>query len=712
MRLAILLLLAAEVISFAGPVSAAEALPVRLLIQLPAGRPRSQAPQTLELTLTSHVDSLLEGELELSIFVGRRLIQEYRSHPLVIGADGHRFRIVIPPIALHNDQTPVTAVARFIGNRQTFDLEQHDLVVPPQWKRWFVLAISRPEEEATHHDRFSIEMALAPERFNSIQGDLTDILTSPSVMSPASFPSTSTAYSSFDVVLLEGAGFTQLRDSQLSALAEWVEAGGSVVVRPTGVLKPGHLAILNRLASARSEDPSYVLDERGRIDPASKALTTPVARYHSGLGRSVVLHQPRNPDEDFSTAEWVEIAMFVWKIRENQKATVRSSGKWDFFLPRGLSTDELERPRLFAPHELPLEAPLRALLIPEKVQGLPFWVVVSILVVFLLLIAPGDYFLLGAFRARRLTWISLTVTSLAFTVGTVHITGRVMGKADFRRSLVFADLGAGNRPVKISRYELLFTATQKTMESHFQDELYVGIDDKLTRPAILRTRGAYSGLNGLPEDELSPQFGLTADLPEYVGKLPADYVVLQQMRQWSPLVSRQTSFGGSIAVPKLNWDGLAELVWEIRDGRRELWEAVQAVEPQARVLLFHGPQMFDLAAEEKEFASTPVNVSEEDSFVVVKTGAGTFRKVPTVRALPGINIDGRPDPLADLVRRACIAPQHGMFSIVSQIAPTGGDGFEDLALVDPTDSAQWLLVVIVPRGDDQVVFRKVYRRGE
>ena len=47
----------------------------------------------------------------------------------------------------------------------------------------------------------------------------------------------------------------------------------------------------------------------------------------------------------------------------------------------------------------------------------------------------------------------------------------------------------------------------------------------------------------------------------------------------------------------------------------------------------------------------------------------------------------------------------GLRSIVSQISPTGGGNFEDVQVMDTTDSA---LVVVTQAGDDIVVYRRIF----
>jgi hypothetical protein len=54
----------------------------------------------------------------------------------------------------------------------------------------------------------------------------------------------------------------------------------------------------------------------------------------------------------------------------------------------------------------------------------------------------------------------------------------------------------------------------------------------------------------------------------------------------------------------------------------------------------------------------------------------------------------------------------GLFAVVSQSSPTGGKDFEDMALVDPSDPEEWLLVVAVDRGNDVDLYRKLYRKGD
>src|SRR5262249_44592570 len=54
----------------------------------------------------------------------------------------------------------------------------------------------------------------------------------------------------------------------------------------------------------------------------------------------------------------------------------------------------------------------------------------------------------------------------------------------------------------------------------------------------------------------------------------------------------------------------------------------------------------------------------------------------------------------------------GLFAVVSQMSPSGGKDFEDMALLDPSHPDQWLLIVAVDRGDDVDIYRKLYAEGK
>ena len=74
---------------------------------------------------------------------------------------------------------------------------------------------------------------------------------------------------------------------------------------------------------------------------------------------------------------------------------------------------------------------------------------------------------------------------------------------------------------------------------------------------------------------------------------------------------------------------------------------------------------------------------------------------------PGFNPNVKP---AAFLEDVSVNGLGGLFAVVSQLSPTGGKDFEDMALVDPSDPDQWLLIVAVERGDEVDLYRKLYNR--
>jgi hypothetical protein len=60
------------------------------------------------------------------------------------------------------------------------------------------------------------------------------------------------------------------------------------------------------------------------------------------------------------------------------------------------------------------------------------------------------------------------------------------------------------------------------------------------------------------------------------------------------------------------------------------------------------------------------------------------------------------------LRLLSVGTQPGFMGVVSGYAPTGGDRFEDLCLLDPTNPKQSLLVIVQPVGLDFHIYRRLY----
>ncbi len=437
---------------------------------------------------------------------------------------------------------------------------------------------------------------------------------------------------------------------------------------------------LNRIMGVAQDDPESVANTDSLPAESTDDTQPTIRRHRPGLGRAVILNSLPKEDE---TADLRELVAFLWRIRNDRSSTFRTTGTlnvppkpvsqetgWPSEWSGGLA-NPYEPYRPFKPIRLTEAEGLTTILLPESVTGIPFVVVVVILLLFLIAIVPLDYFLLGHFNRRRYTWVLLPVVSLG---------NSYLGSADYRTSLEFVDLTTNNRVVRSSRFELLFTAKQREVATELKQTLHTVIAER--QADIEEDWNSAAGMA-----ETGGEQPRKPELPVYEGNLPGSFTVQQPMRQWSPHLSRQSSFQTERQVPPFELDDsdfklpdspalLANPEWQ-----RELRNRIPLSESESTVLLFHRKEVFELTRE-----ATP--------------GSGAAPEGPP---------DSKDERLLELIRKVCVRPAGGLFSFVSQISPNGAADFEDLAILDPSDPNQWLLVVLKAQGDDYVVFRRLFR---
>jgi hypothetical protein len=697
--------------------------PLKLKVISTVARARSQAPQTVDIRVSCNSPKLFTGRLLLKWYLNKRLVHDYVSPELTVTEGGHQFRVLVPQVVARAEKTPITIAGQFVMDNEVIELEEErGPTFPPMWKRSFLVAVVQPpellirhaERDAARQQGIVFERGLAEslsiEQFNPIgttvpQSQLDsslDMLTFPARLTPEDMPVTAAGYASYDLLLLEGPGFEQLKPKQLAAMGHWVAAGGSLVVRPDGKLTSDHADFLNRLAGfptkpdgAAAARPGYTLNERGRlvIGEAARVRDSKYARHITGLGRSLIIHEALQAPDDFSTPEWKAVVAFLWKVREGQLDLLSKSGFWELRTPTASLSDPESINRPYAPVNDDLPRSLRQFLLPERIEGVPLAVVAVILGLYLLSIAPGDYFLLGRLGSRKYTWGLFIVVSAAFTWCAVLVAQSYMGKADYHTSLVFADLaewgGSEGQPaiVRTNRFDMLFVAKQEMVEIPLRNTLYTDLTDRALQSEQRARKHERGPFFGTDNEEMDVMDAPVIDMPVYSGVMPSAYNVQQLMRQWSPRINRRTMLHGDgdlLAATRIDWSRLRPDDWHTVAGRRALRDVVLAQEPQARILLFHEDQIYDPTNE-------PVAASGSAS-----TGAA--------------------QPLADrselaaLVQETSVRAATGFFSVVSQVAPTGGEYLEDLSLLDASDRRQWLLAIAVRRENEWIVFRKLFRR--
>jgi hypothetical protein len=370
-----------------------------------------------------------------------------------------------------------------------------------------------------------------------------------------------------------------------------------------------------------------------------------------------VINTRQNAKADLSSPNWSGAVDFLWKMRVQTVDEVHTNLSYEEALEMNgryhspYPVDNRAGAERFASGDL------REGLLPQETRFIPLRALVGMLTLFILVIGPVDYAVLGRLRRRRYTWVVFPMMTAAFTVATVRMANRYLGHGDHRRAIVFVDIGEHGVVLRQDRYELLFAGHDQSVTMNVQDGLWSPLEYTILGRNRLRDPG-YSafGRPGQMESEGTP--------PLCEGAVPGRFQVNQAIHQWQPQLDRILSLDAPSTSITANWDAVDLAILQSSE-TEHLLSATLFRQPPGDIFLLHGTNV-----------------------VYVEQG---------LRLLPPA-----------LISAACTGGPNGLFSLVSQISPSGGGNFEDLAVLDESDPGQWMIVVVSQAGDDILVYRRVY----
>lgn len=644
--------------------------------------PRSHAPVQLDATLSWESVDLLDGRLELQFYVNGRRVHTWLSREVVLSSSELTLPVMLPTTMLTLERDTLNAHARFVTDETTHDLDIHDVLYPVDFKRALTVGIVHPESggmpppdfTTPFQDRFAW---VAPFRLDDTLPDADwsrHLNCRTMLIDPDFVPDEPLELVAFDLLIVTNQGLIGLDDGQLDAVAGWTEAGGAVCVAGEFAQHASHRSFLARVAGSSPVAPLFDFDDDGNITALlgrkpQWILSSP------GIGRAIVTLEP----VDVLTPEWRTDVLELWRVRPRQIDNIVKHGAWDFPLPENYFMDALSVGPLRA--ETASEPDLLQLhLMPERVEGVPLPTVALILAACLFAIAPGDYFLLSLINRRRWTWILFPTIAIGFAIYTVRLARSHMGQADHRNTLTVVDLTSDGRPARTSRFELLFAASEKQIQSDLTNTLVVPLE---SRPTIIDNGfGAYSTPVSTPSSTSPP--GVVT------GRVPREYTNLQSLRQWTPQLARYTTMrpDDNSNVPDIGWSEFHAASLQDPDRRDALLNQLQNQLPSAQILLLRRNDSWKPDQLPTESTTDSLDLTADNS---ASADAGT---------------NTHDLPVSFLKTISARAP-NGFFHIVSQISPNAAGNLEDLTLLDQTDPRQWLLLIIT--SDDEGNF-SIYRR--
>lgn len=643
-------------------------------------RVRNEAPIPVVVKFSWSSTRILEGRLEMEFHEDNRILGRYHSGELALTGGEQRFRLLLPPALAPVSESQVEVQMKFVTTAGAIEINPSVLFLPAADERALVLGWCDSAVFSDLANSEAMQKLLFEHYAPATENRSAKLLTSVARLTPEELLVHPLAYTPFDVMVLTAQAFKETGERQLQALAKWVRGGGSVCVCVSGGLQPYHVSFLNQLNDSFGGSEMFQADAAGNL-VADKGG---VLHLRSGLGRSVIVAGENLADVSANLFEIRSAAAFLWKMRSRQARAVEDYGHWEpVTIPSQAEDNHYYRgypQRLgrtssvyntFSPdaaESTSMGAELLNRLMPQTVRLIPFSALIGILVLFVLLIGPADYFLLGALRRRKFTWILFPATSIVFTVATVLMANHFLGLHDQRRSLFVVDLAKDGSALRWNQYELVFAARDKKSVTELKDALWVPLQTggSFGQPFTRMVQGRqtfYVPNNSYPYNSgYNLSVEASVELPLYVGTLPTHFQTTETLRQWKPQLNRTFSFEPP-PVPLIpNWSEV-EKSW---------------------------PDLSSVRAKLSEKNNFTGDVCVLGSHHALTTDAGSRAIVP-----------------AEILNELCLGNSVGFKSVVAQTSPAGGSSLEDTQVVDP-DANDSILLIVTQIGDNIVIYRRTF----
>ena len=372
-------------------------------------------------------------------------------------------------------------------------------------------------------------------------------------------------------------------------------------------------------------------------------------------------------------------------------------------------------------------------LMPNGVRMVPLWLLGFMLLSFVVVIGPVDYLGLGMLKARKYTWATFPAATILVTALTVWISNSYMSTAEARRGLVLCDIGDDDSVVRTNRFELLFLSASRAVQTDIKKGLFSPLATTTAMDALYQQYGQY----GVAVTQRGLRSGIDApgghrSPPHLTGRIPIEYTATQYVAKWTPQLNRLFSLPlssntGATDEPRVDWKTLVEgqITLSSLDGHAISSELSARVRTQfgtdAAVACFgpRGRWAFDRTALWQSNGQSSVDLSMMSQQQIqqqwVQQAYQRQLQAPQMQSYTNAQLPADVEQQAGLFRwlyQNSVAVPRGLFGLVSGIAPKGGPDLDDLPIYDPTDTTHALLIVIVPRGDDLIIYRKLVKCGE
>lgn len=515
----------------------AQEKPLKLSIRREWEGARSSAPLSLRAYAKWQRSELLEGRLQVDAFVDTPRISHWTSNEISL-SDSEQYVWLMSPRPM------MTHTSRYVLRSEllspTFRQEHDDLDVdvPVRSRRVMVVALIGEHGVSVPAGLGSVGPPTAFEHAMSLHDyvtarDAADLHLHLSRVEPKDFPGEPLRLLGLDAVMVPHDMLGRLKPAQLESLQQWLFAGGSMLLIRTGKLTES--------ADEWLRDTTHCSWSRAQMQ--ARELPDNVMVNDVGLGQLLVLDRGL----DGESPAWQRTACQLLRLRPERTNEIvldrklrispdplKSEDNWSSLEPRG---------RVYL-EDRSGHGNLQQLLMPESIRGMPFWLAASVLGLCLLFVGPADYWLLGALKRRRWTWVLFPLVALLFTGWMAQLAADHNGNNDSRRWLSIVDVTPSGEVLRTTRLELTYGASARVVSHEVKHQWWCDLRS--------------NDLRSIYQSDLSLE---AEPRLEYSGAVPSNYVVSEPVRQWAPRMQRITTLGAdpelaSLTLPQVDWSSL------------------------------------------------------------------------------------------------------------------------------------------------------------
>lgn len=655
---------------------------------------RTSSPIPVILECQRDLPELLEGDLQLRVTDGFQTISWITVTDLAFTNGIQKLKILLPPFNGENMNDQFDVVMMFTEKKtgKRLKLGVSTLNLGMGKNRIFTTALIADFDRQKDPIPREVRDRIRFDQFDPFRANQNAVLsqysyTSPSV-DPRNLNGDPLELCAFDNLVIHPSTFDLVDSQQLSGISQWIEAGGNVLIFADGLYTPAKTRFLETLLTHRPDMLPLLTTQEGRLEENSPFASSAPLTLNYGLGK--VLLFPGGIDQllEMPKVESVMIAAKLWNVSQEHFQPIekwgkfertqidqnyeKAKGKYDYYGYNYNSAYDGDYSYLPVDHApISTASQLVGRTLPPEISPMPISVILLILLVYLFLIGPVDYIVLGKLKRRKWTWFTFPLVTLLVTATTLGMAHWYMASDTERRSIIFYDYGEGETIVRSNRFELWFRSFQGTVQTDSNRSLTVPVSHE-----------QFSGNN-----YNNFQTQSLAGAPQYYGRLPGNYVMTQRLSQWTPSLNRQFKIESEesdlpISLSEIDFDVVTD------SGKRLEWANSQS--PKLTVVPYE-----------------ILVVYEGNIWEISRTASKKLIERHTNEYSYGYR-DIENGFLLETTTRL----KYGLSTLVSKISPSGGPSFEDMALMATNDSDSAVLLVLMDYGQELKVYRKLYRRGE